>query len=123
MQLKQNIGLVVHNRSKPCLILLKKRNITLTGHFLLTSLVLEKLKASCPSRIINVSSLAHKFGKINFEDLNSEKSYGDWAAYGQSKLANILHALELTRRLKGKSEIYRIKMTSDQLSKTPQYWK
>ncbi|KAK3792429.1 hypothetical protein RRG08_045971 [Elysia crispata] len=71
------------------------------GHFLLTSLVLEKLKASCPSRIINVSSLAHKFGKINFEDLNSEKSYGDWAAYGQSKLANILHALELTRRLKG----------------------
>ncbi|KAK3745047.1 hypothetical protein RRG08_037662 [Elysia crispata] len=71
------------------------------GHFLLTNLLLDKLKASSPSRIVIVSSVGHSFGKINFEDLNSEKSYGEVAAYGQSKLANILHAVELTNRLKG----------------------
>ncbi|KAK3765414.1 hypothetical protein RRG08_000337 [Elysia crispata] len=71
------------------------------GHFLLTNLLLDKLKASVPSRIVIVSSLAHTYGKINFEDLNSEKSYGEFVAYNQSKLANVLHALELSTRLKG----------------------
>lgn len=71
------------------------------GHFLLTNLLLDLLKASAPSRIINVSSLAHKFGKINREDLNSEKSYQKWGAYGQSKLANILFTRELAKRLAG----------------------
>ena len=75
----------------------------LTGHFLLTSLLLDKLKACSPSRIVIVSSSAHSMGKMNFNDLNSEKSYGEVAAYGQSKLANLLHALELSKRLKGKS--------------------
>ncbi|KAK3780063.1 hypothetical protein RRG08_061830 [Elysia crispata] len=70
------------------------------GHFLLTNLLLDKLKACAPSRIVIVSSLMHSFGKINFDDLNSEKSYGAWTAYNQSKLANVLHALELTNRLK-----------------------
>ena len=69
---------------------------------MLTNLLLDKLKACSPSRIVIVSSLAHTYGKINFEDLNSEKSYGEWVAYNQSKLANVLHALELTNRLKGK---------------------
>lgn len=45
------------------------------GHFLLTNLLLDMLKASAPSRIINVSSLAHKFGKINRDDIQMEKSY------------------------------------------------
>ncbi|RUS76525.1 hypothetical protein EGW08_015718 [Elysia chlorotica] len=71
------------------------------GHFLLTNLLMDKLKSSSPSRIVIVSSLAHRAGVINFEDLNSEKSYGRVSAYCQSKLANILHALELTKRLEG----------------------
>lgn len=69
------------------------------GHFLLTNLLLDLLKASSPSRIINVSSSGHKFGKINKNDLMSEKSYSKMGAYGQSKLANILFTLELARQL------------------------
>uniref|UniRef100_A0A0B7ANX9 Retinol dehydrogenase 13 n=1 Tax=Arion vulgaris TaxID=1028688 RepID=A0A0B7ANX9_9EUPU len=71
------------------------------GHFLLTQLLLDKIKASAPSRILNVSSSAHLFGKINFDDLNSAKSYSKTQAYFQSKLANVLHARELSRRLEG----------------------
>ncbi|XP_050406436.1 retinol dehydrogenase 13-like [Patella vulgata] len=71
------------------------------GHFLLTNLLLDKLKESAPSRIINVSSLAHLWATVNFDDLNSEKKYDGGAAYGQSKLANILFTKELARKLKG----------------------
>lgn len=71
------------------------------GHFLLTNLLLDVLKASAPARIIIVSSLAHKYGEINREDLNSEKSYNKYKAYSQSKLANILFTQELAKRLKG----------------------
>lgn len=71
------------------------------GHFLLTNLLLDMLKMSAPSRIVVVSSVAHKIGKINKEDLMSEKSYGRWWAYGQSKLANVLFAKELAKRLEG----------------------
>ncbi|BFZ07211.1 hypothetical protein BsWGS_10250 [Bradybaena similaris] len=72
------------------------------GHFLLTNLLLDKIKASAPSRIIIVSSSAHLFGgRINFDDLNSERSYNRNLAYSQSKLANILHGRELARRLQG----------------------
>ncbi|RUS74792.1 hypothetical protein EGW08_017459 [Elysia chlorotica] len=71
------------------------------GHFLLTNLLLDKLKACSPSRIVILSSMAHAFASIKWDDINSDKKYGDWAAYGQSKLANILHCLELSNRLKG----------------------
>ncbi|XP_006901939.1 PREDICTED: retinol dehydrogenase 13 [Elephantulus edwardii] len=72
------------------------------GHFLLTNLLLEKLKASAPSRIINLSSLAHIAGHIDFEDLNWEKrKYDTKAAYCQSKLAIVLFTKELSRRLHG----------------------
>jgi len=71
------------------------------GHFLLTGLLLETLIASAPSRIVVVSSIAHTRGKINFDDLNSEKSYDPGAAYNQSKLANVLFARELAKRLEG----------------------
>jgi NAD(P)-dependent dehydrogenase (short-subunit alcohol dehydrogenase family) len=69
--------------------------------FLLTSLQLDLLKASAPSRIINVSSVGHYNGHINFDDLNLEKEYGGWKAYGQSKLALVLFTHELARKLKG----------------------
>lgn len=71
------------------------------GHFLLTNLLLDLLKNSAPSRVITVSSLYHIFGFINKNDLNSEKHYWRWLAYAQSKLANILFARELARRLEG----------------------
>ncbi|XP_060558277.1 retinol dehydrogenase 12-like isoform X2 [Ruditapes philippinarum] len=71
------------------------------GHFLFTNLLLDLLKKSAPSRIINVSSLAHERGTINFDDLNSEKSYSPAKAYSQSKLANVLFTRELSKRLQG----------------------
>uniref|UniRef100_A0A671MRB8 Retinol dehydrogenase 12-like n=1 Tax=Sinocyclocheilus anshuiensis TaxID=1608454 RepID=A0A671MRB8_9TELE len=74
------------------------------GHFFLTFLLMDLLKHSAPSRVINVSSLAHHMGKIHFEDLNSEKSYHPVKAYVQSKLANILFTRELAPRAEGKSK-------------------
>ncbi|XP_022348153.1 retinol dehydrogenase 13 [Enhydra lutris kenyoni] len=72
------------------------------GHFLLTNLLLDRLKASAPSRIINLSSLAHIAGHVDFDDLNWEKrKYDTRAAYCQSKLAIILFTKELSWRLQG----------------------
>lgn len=71
------------------------------GHFLLTNLLLDMLKASSPSRIINLSSCAHQWGSINKDDLNSEKSYSRYKAYFQSKLANVLFTKALAKRLEG----------------------
>jgi NAD(P)-dependent dehydrogenase (short-subunit alcohol dehydrogenase family) len=58
--------------------------------FLLTGLLLEELRAGAPSRVVNVSSNAHKYGKINFRDIEGKKNFSSMLAYGQSKLANIL---------------------------------
>lgn len=71
------------------------------GHFLLTYLLIGLLKRSAPARIVVVSSLAHNFGWIRFHDLHSQGSYNSGLAYCQSKLANVLFARELARRLKG----------------------
>jgi len=71
------------------------------GPFLLTSLLLDLLKASAPSRIVNVSSDAHNGAKVDFEDLQGEKKFSGWHAYGQSKLAMILFTHELAKRLDG----------------------
>jgi len=68
------------------------------GHFALTGLLIELLKKTPESRIVTVSSYAHFIGRINFNDLGSEKSYQKWLAYGQSKLANVLFGYELQRR-------------------------
>lgn len=71
------------------------------GHFLLTNLLLDVLKASAPSRIVNVSSSAHRRGEIDTKNLNWDKDYDAGKAYAQSKLANILFTRELANRLKG----------------------
>ncbi|KAM8714251.1 hypothetical protein ACLKA7_014394 [Drosophila subpalustris] len=71
------------------------------GHFLLTSLLIELLKKSAPSRIVNVSSMAHTMVTLKIDDLNSEKSYNETVAYSQSKLANVMFTRELAKRLKG----------------------
>ncbi|KAM0938832.1 putative very-long-chain 3-oxoacyl-CoA reductase [Dioscorea sansibarensis] len=78
------------------------------GHFLLTHLLLENMKntsrqSNIEGRIVNVSSVAHRLvyqEGIRFDKINDKSSYHNWCAYGQSKLANILHANELARQLK-----------------------
>ncbi|MCU1588925.1 MAG: hypothetical protein JWP11_181 [Frankiales bacterium] len=72
------------------------------GHFALTGLLLPQLLAAEDPRVVVVSSDAHKIGRIRFEDLMAEKSYGRWSAYGQSKLANLLFMRELDRRAGGR---------------------
>jgi len=73
------------------------------GHFLLTQLLLDRLRASAPSRVINVSSVGHRFAYsgMDFSDLQSEHRYWSMDAYAKSKLANILFTRELARRLVG----------------------
>lgn len=69
--------------------------------FLLTNLLLDKLVASS-ARVVTVSSMVHKSGSINFDDLQySKRRYSAWGAYGQAKLANVLFANELARRTAG----------------------
>ena len=71
------------------------------GHFALTGQLLKLLISTKASRIVNVSSGAHNFGKLDFDDLNWEKrNYAQWTAYGDSKLANLYFTYELDRKLK-----------------------
>ena len=69
------------------------------GHFALTGLLLERLRATPGGRVVTVSSGAHRMGKIRFDDPHWRSGYSKWPAYGQSKLANLLFAYELQRRL------------------------
>jgi NAD(P)-dependent dehydrogenase (short-subunit alcohol dehydrogenase family) len=69
------------------------------GHFALTGLLIRQLLATPGSRVVTVSSNAHRTGRIDFADLNSSRRYRRMAAYGQSKLANLMFTYELQRRL------------------------
>ncbi|XP_074477817.1 retinol dehydrogenase 12, like [Sebastes fasciatus] len=71
------------------------------GHFLLTHLLIDLIKRSAPARIVTVSSMAHSWGTIKLDDINSEKSYDKKAAYSQSKLANVLFTHSLAKKLEG----------------------
>ncbi|OGO65464.1 MAG: short-chain dehydrogenase [Chloroflexi bacterium RBG_19FT_COMBO_55_16] len=71
------------------------------GYFLLTNLLLDLIKASAPARIVNVSSNAHQSARMDFASLKGGGFYNSWAAYSQSKLANLLFTYELARRLEG----------------------
>jgi len=90
----------------------RRRSVTVDGletqfavnhlaYFLLTNLLLDRLRAGAPSRIVNVSSGAHAGARIDFADLQGERSYNGGEAYAQSKLANLLFTYELARRLQG----------------------
>ncbi len=68
------------------------------GHFALTGLLLPQLLAGAAPRVVVVSSTAHRSGRMHFDDLQGERSYSRWGAYGQSKLANLLFARELQAR-------------------------
>jgi NAD(P)-dependent dehydrogenase (short-subunit alcohol dehydrogenase family) len=70
------------------------------GHFLLTALLVPALRAGAPARVVNTSSGGHRMSPVVFEDVHFERRpYDKWAAYGQAKSANVLHAVELDRRL------------------------
>jgi retinol dehydrogenase 14 len=71
--------------------------------FLLTHLLLERLTHSAPARVVTVSSHAHAEGRIDFDDLQGERSYSGARAYNQSKLANVLFTYELARKLRATS--------------------
>ncbi len=70
------------------------------GTFALTGLLLDKLAAGQEPRVVITSSMAHRSGQIDFDDINAEKSYSRWGRYAMSKLANLLHTYELDRRLR-----------------------
>jgi len=70
------------------------------GHFALTAQLLEQLQGRPDARVVTLSSNGHKLGRIKFDDLQSERRYNRWVAYNQSKLADLMLALELDRRLR-----------------------
>ncbi len=95
-------------------LVLSEREVTVDGYeatfainhlgpFLLTNLLLDRIRASAPARVVTVASTAHTSARkgIPFDDLQSTRRYGGMRVYGQSKLANILFTLELARRLEG----------------------
>lgn len=100
--LVNNAGLVQGSRSETKDGFETTFGVNHLGHFLLTQLLLERLKASAPSRIVVVSSHAHKQARkgLDFDDLQS-KRYRAFSVYGKTKLANILFTRELARRLEG----------------------
>lgn len=75
------------------------------SYFMLTMLLLDRIRQSAPARIVNVASAAHSHGTIDFDDLGGERRYRSMRIYGQSKLANILFTYELARRLEGSGVI------------------
>ena len=77
------------------------------AHFALTGLLLPKLLATPDARVVNLSSQAHLIGRMRWDDLDGERSYHKWTAYGQSKLANLLFTFELARRLHARNATQR----------------
>jgi NAD(P)-dependent dehydrogenase (short-subunit alcohol dehydrogenase family) len=75
------------------------------GHFALTGLLLDRLLAAPGSRVVTISSIGHRAGRIRFDDLQWERGYSRMGAYGRSKLANLVFTYELQRRLTGTNTI------------------
>ncbi len=94
-----NAGVMVPPRSKTEDGLELQIGVNYFGHFALTGLLIDRLAAAPGSRIVTVSSLAHRQGRIDFDSFRGEKPYKAWREYCQSKLADLIFALELQRRL------------------------
>ncbi|XP_034062100.1 dehydrogenase/reductase SDR family member 13-like isoform X2 [Gymnodraco acuticeps] len=101
-----NAGIFVQGRTEDGLGMMF--GVNHIGHFLLTNLLLDRLKECGPSRVVSVSSAGHNFGKINFDCLNTHKALGIGTSsmdvfqfYCDSKLCNVLFTHELAKRLKG----------------------
>ena len=101
--LVNNAGLVLSDRRVTADGLEATFAINHLGPFLLTELLLERIKASAPSRIVNVASTAHQGARhgLDFDDLQSTRAYRGMQVYSKSKLANIYFTTELARRLAG----------------------
>jgi len=96
-----NAGVFTHARELTADGLERQFAVNHLAYFLLTNLLLDRLKAGSASRIINVSSGAHGGAALDFDDLQGERHYDGNQAYSRSKLANILFTYELARRLQG----------------------
>jgi len=98
-----NAGLVLAHRTETAQGFENTFGVNHLGHFLLTQLLLDRLKASVPSRVVVLASEAHRMAwrGLNFSDLQSERRYRAFDAYSKSKLANVLFTRELGRRLEG----------------------
>jgi NAD(P)-dependent dehydrogenase (short-subunit alcohol dehydrogenase family) len=101
--LVNNAGLVLSDRRETTDGFEATFGINHLGPFLLTELLLERIKESAPARIVNVASTAHQGARkgLDFDDLQSTRSYGGMQVYSKSKLANIYFTTELARRLEG----------------------
>jgi retinol dehydrogenase 14 len=99
--LVNNAGVIIGKRIVTVDDLETTFEVNYLSHFLLTMLLLDILKSSAPSRIINVTSSAHYNGKMDFDDLQEEKNYGAMKSYCQSKLAQVLFTHELAKKLEG----------------------
>lgn len=99
--LVNNAGLVLSERTETPDGIETQLAINHLAPFLLTNLLLDLLKDSAPSRIVTVSSDAHRWAKIDLDDLQSRKRYRGMQVYGKTKLANIMFTYELAERLEG----------------------
>lgn len=102
------LDVLIHNAG----LMAKQRQVSADGFeiqlavhhlapFLLTELLLDRLRHSAPARVILVSSMLHKLARIDFDDLQCQRKYGTLRAYGQSKLAMLHYTYELAERLRG----------------------
>jgi NAD(P)-dependent dehydrogenase (short-subunit alcohol dehydrogenase family) len=96
-----NAAIIPYRRTKTADGLETQFAVNHLAYFLLTDRLLDRLRASAPSRIVLLSSGLHRRADINFDDLQSEKSYRGMKVYGRTKLMNLLFMLELDRRLAG----------------------
>ncbi len=94
-----NAGVMIPPESKTEDGLELQIGVNYFGHFALTGLLIDTLAAAPGSRIVTVSSLAHRTGRIDFDSFRGEKPYKPWREYCQSKLADLMFAIELQRRL------------------------
>ncbi|MHB8567369.1 MAG: SDR family oxidoreductase [Nitrososphaerales archaeon] len=99
--LLNNAGLILGRRIVTEDGLEETFEVNYLSHFLLTYLLLDTLKVSAPSRIVNISSSAHYSGHLDFQDLQGEKKYSPMKSYSQTKLAQVLFTRELAKRLDG----------------------